>query len=171
MITQSRLLELFDYCVESGRLIRRIKTPRGKLLTHGVSPQGYFVRWVDGKCYVEHRLVWLYHHGAHPIEIDHTNGVKTDNRIENLRECDRTQNNGNQKKKNRNGRTTSKYKGVYFRANWGPTGKWVAQIVHNKQHRWLGGFDTELEAAMVYQKASLVLFGEYAYLANRSLKC
>lgn len=43
---------------------------------------------IDRREYRLHRLVWLWVHGQHPPEnmtIDHINGVKTDNRIDNLR--------------------------------------------------------------------------------------
>ena len=50
--------------------------------------RGYLRTTVNGREYRLHRLVWLWAHGAHPPEgmtIDHINGVKTDNRIDNLR--------------------------------------------------------------------------------------
>jgi len=39
-----------------------------------------------------HRVIWLMHNGELPSIIDHINGVKTDNRIENLRPASKSQN-------------------------------------------------------------------------------
>ena len=52
------------------------------------SQRGYLRATVNGREYRLHRLVWLWVHGAHPPEgmtLDHINGIKTDNRIDNLR--------------------------------------------------------------------------------------
>ena len=60
---------------------------------------GYLIIKIKGKQYKAHRLVYAYHHGKFPAkEIDHINRVRTDNRIENLRECTRIENIKNSKK-------------------------------------------------------------------------
>ena len=60
--------------------------------------EGYIFGGLRGKYYYEHRLIWLYHYGEWPKEcIDHINGIKDDNRIENLREATKQQNNFNRK--------------------------------------------------------------------------
>lgn len=46
--------------------------------------------------YKAHRLIWLMHHGSLDGEIDHINRDRADNRIENLRLCDRCTNQSNQ---------------------------------------------------------------------------
>lgn len=163
MVCSDRLKELFDYIPSTGRLKRKMIGVGEKSITQGVSPQGYYVRWVDKTPYLEHRLVWLYHHGVIPDEIDHANGVKTDNRIENLRVCDRGENNGNQRKRYPNGVASSHHKGVYFHRG---SGKWVAQIVHHKTHYHLGCFCLEDDAALACKTASLMLFGKFAYLGR-----
>ncbi len=88
-------------------------------------------------------------------EIDHINGNGLDNRRSNLRFCTRSENMMNQKKQ----LGTSQYKGVSFASS---KAKWHAQIV-NKRHRIsLGYFRTELCAALAYDVAALLLFGEFA---------
>jgi len=52
-----------------------------------IAPNGYVVGSYKGKRYAQHRFVWEQHHGCvlHPFEnIHHINGIRHDNRIENL---------------------------------------------------------------------------------------
>lgn len=159
MLTTDRLRFLFQYDSVSGRLIRVVFENQGeKKITYGKSPQGYFVRWVDGACYLEHVLVYFWHTGTFVDELDHENRVKTDNRIENLRPCDRTLNNANQPKRKDN---SSGYRGV----SWSkPARKWWAQITVRGQHHNLGYYDTPEQAALRYNEAARHHFGEFAHL-------
>ena len=62
----------------------------------------------QGKNYLVHRLIWIYHYGNIPsnLEIDHINRDKLDNRIENLRLVTKSQNQFNRKSKNMRVMTT-----------------------------------------------------------------
>ena len=116
---------------------------------------GYRQIGIKGKIYREHRLVWLYHCGKWPEgNLDHINGIKWDNRIENLRECTQQENNWN-----RTTPTNKKYKGV----NKAPTGKYYASIMKDGKPIYLGAYWDEVEAAEAYDKAARELFGEFAY--------
>jgi hypothetical protein len=50
-----------------------------------VKAAGYVVVTIDGRYYPAHRLIWVMLHGEWPNVIDHRNGVRSDNRRENIR--------------------------------------------------------------------------------------
>lgn len=108
-----------------------------------------------GKSYKAHRLAWLYMHGELPDKsIDHINGLKTDNRIANLRLATNAQQKQNRP---RNLNNSSGYKGV-ARAET----KWRARINANGRHYYLGRFDTPEDAHNAYVAAAHRLHGEFA---------
>lgn len=41
---------------------------------------------IDYKKLLAHRVAWVYFYGIEPNKIDHINGIRTDNRISNLRD-------------------------------------------------------------------------------------
>jgi len=63
----------------------------------GAIRDGYVVIKINGSAYKAHRLAWFIYYGTQPNVIDHINGVRNDNRIENLRSVstkDNTRNHG-----------------------------------------------------------------------------
>ena len=60
---------------------------------------GYRQTIVDGVQCKVHRLIWKWHYGTEPALIDHINGDRLDNRIENLREATNRENGWNRKAK------------------------------------------------------------------------
>ena len=95
----------------------------------------------------EHRLVYLWHFGYVPKEIDHINGDKRDNRIENLREANRSQNMRNVKLKRNN---TSGAKGVCWSKE---KNKWVVRVSVNKKTIHCGYYEDFELAALVSAEA------------------
>lgn len=93
-LTQAQLLGYCEYA--DGRLYRRnpvkgfLPAPIGSLCK-----SGYLETSVLGKRFLVHRLVWFYHFGTWPELLDHINGDRVDNRIENLRAADFLQNSWN----------------------------------------------------------------------------
>jgi len=98
-LTQSRLQELFSYNPDTGALTRKINAARAKAGDVAGcldKSTGYLKVNVDGKLYLAHRIVWMYAHGSFPSGvIDHINMVKSDNKIENLRDVTYSANNRN----------------------------------------------------------------------------
>jgi hypothetical protein len=87
---------------------------------------------------------------------DHINLNRSDNRKINLRTCTLTQNICN---RNLQCNNTSGYRGVaWHKANK----KWVAVIAVNRNKIYLGSFFDAKEAAIVYNKAAIKYFGEFA---------
>lgn len=105
---------------------------------------------VDGvaRAFLIHRLAWLIIHGRWPKDqIDHINGIRTDNRLSNLRECNQAENNANTKlyKNNQSG-----VKGIYWEAD---RNCWSAYITENKKLRRIGRFKTKEEAVEARKQA------------------
>lgn len=127
-----------------------------KWLYHG---QGYAARhiWVCGGrgkqiTVLMHREVL---HTPEGMYTDHINGNKLDNRKENLRICDHSQNGANTKTRG----NKSGYKGVCWHKQ---CKKWCACIKQNYKKYYLGLFFDPVEAAKVYDKKAKELFGEFA---------
>jgi hypothetical protein len=123
-------------------------------ITGVLRPDGYVQVMVDGKIFLAHRLAWLYVHGAMPEHyIDHINGIKNDNRIENLRDVYQNVNIQNQKRAKRN-RTSSSMLGVSF-CNQGRNKDkpYRARIVVDHKEIHLGTFSQEQDAHAAYLDA------------------
>ncbi|HEJ7990233.1 TPA: HNH endonuclease [Serratia liquefaciens] len=102
---------------------------------------GYITICIDKKIYRAHRLAWFFVNGEWPAgEIDHINGIKTDNRISNLREATRAENQRNQLAPKTN---TSGIKGV----SWDKKRKrWLAQCMVDKKLFNIGRFEEQDDA-------------------------
>jgi len=90
-VSQKRVLELFRY--EDGKLFRR--SDNKEMGIYSQKHHRYARIVVDGKDHKLHRIIFLYHKGYLPDIIDHINGDRYDNRIENLREANTYQNRQN----------------------------------------------------------------------------
>lgn len=149
-VEAARARELFSYCAATGVIARR--TTRGGQLAGSkvgtLRKDGYLSTRVDGVELLCHRLAWLLHHGVEPDdEVDHRNGVRSDNRIKNLRDSDRDGNNQNRRTAHKNNRL-----GV-LGVNQLPSGRFQARIRVNKKLRSLGTHATAEAASAAYVNA------------------
>ncbi|WP_447875836.1 HNH endonuclease [Serratia fonticola] len=121
------------------------------------SSSGYLRVSISGKPKYGHVLAWELFHG-HPArgEIDHINGNKIDNRIENLRECSASQNCQNKKIRTDN---KSGVKGV----SWNTARrKWSVRLTVNKKVIFLGFFSSLDDAKKEISKCRDLYHGEFA---------
>jgi hypothetical protein len=138
-LTAEYLREIFDYNPQTGDLHWRIRPAHRVQIGDkaGYSTNNDHVRvTVLSSLYLAHRLIWVYVYGDWPKQqIDHINGVRTDNRISNLREASPSENSENLHKCRSHNQCG--FLGVYERY-----GRWQARIRTNGITKSLGVFDT-----------------------------
>lgn len=117
---------------------------------------GYLQGRVNGRIYRVHRLIYLYHHGYIPQCIDHIDGNRSNNLIENLRSADRSQNNFNQRISSAN---TSGVKGVHWNKF---KQKWMASCKSYKKSKHLGYYQSLEEAKFAVESFRKIVHGEFA---------
>ena len=157
MITQQRALELFDY--QNGSLFWKVKPAKQIVIGSKagcVNSDGYSVVRVDGVLYGSHRIVFLMHNGYLPDYIDHIDGNRLNNSIDNLRAATASENSYNKPAQSNN---KSGCKGV----RWHKQIKhWCVEIQVNKVKHYLGIYkDLEL-ADLVAQEARSLYHGKFA---------
>ena len=159
------------YSPETG-MCWRVHSQSGnwKLVTPGTLKGKYTQLGVGYSVVQLHRIVAeVFLNAGKPLtsqqEIDHrkhADGSHCQDRLENLRVCNRSENNRNCRLSSRN---TSGYKGVCWHK---PAGKWKAYIRFQGTRQHLGLFTTPEDAAEAYDAAALQHYGDFA-LTNRSL--
>lgn len=132
----------------------------GKPALNSKNSNGYLRGTIGGATIAAHRVAYAIHFGNWPAGlIDHVNGIKTDNRIENLRLATQAQNLQNRGKNKNN---TSGFKGVY----WNKKSKaWLCYIGINGERKFLGTFAQATDAATAYAKAAASLHHEFSRFA------
>ena len=158
-LTVDLLNELFEYDKETGKLYWKVVRQRGNVgdevgCDNG---RGYLVTRINDKVYRVHRVIFLMHKGYLPKTLDHVNGDRADNRIENLRAVTSSQNQYNRKLNKNN---TSGYKGVYYHKK---TAKFRARISHLNKNIYLGSYNTPEEADVAVRAAREKLHGSFAH--------
>lgn len=106
-----------------------------------------------------HQLVWYKAHGYIPKMIDHIDGNKSNNRIDNLREVSRSQNMCNRKVQRNN---VVGYKGVYKRRDQKRLKSYMARVFADGAVKFCKSYATAYEAAFAYDDAAIKYHGNYA---------
>jgi hypothetical protein len=156
-ISKELLNEIFHY--EDGNLIWKKKIAKnitlnkvaGRTIHHGYKMIGLY-----GRAYMSHRLIFMFHYGYFPKEVDHIDGNKSNNKIDNLRPATHSQNLKNQKLRTNN---VSGCKNV----GWSKREqKWRVRLTVNYKEKHIGYFlDREL-ADLVAIEATNLYHGKFS---------
>lgn len=152
--SQERLLALFGYSVVSGAFWWRATGQRA-----GWSQEkGYRCVDVDGSKFLVHRLIWKMVTGHDPDFIDHENLNTGDNWWLNLRDCSKSQNQGNREARIDN---ASGIKNVHWDDG---RKKWVVQI-KLREVRYMRRCRTLAGAIALQRLKSGEMYGQFARAA------
>jgi hypothetical protein len=148
--------------LEGGELFWKTKHPRKRADVPAgcVSRDGYRLIRIDGVLYKAHRIIFAIKNGRWPVGIlDHINGIRSDNRPENLREVTDSQSVWNTGLARTN---TSGVKGVSWSKHFG---KWETYVEAHGRRKKLGYFDDFDLAELVVSEARRRMHGEYVRAA------
>ncbi len=117
---------------------------------------GYLRVAIKYKYYYVHRIIFLMHHGYLPKFIDHIDGNRNNNKLENLREATHSENAQNQKTPINN---SSGYKNVF----WHKTKKsWAVCISLNNKLHHFGNYQNLTDAIQVAKESRNLLHKSFA---------
>lgn len=143
-LTFEEAARLFSYDPATGVLTRIACADISKIGPCTATKRGYIYVRARGAKYLGHRIAWLLHYGHWPDgQLDHRNRIRSDNRIDNLRESDDSINNHNKTAPQKN--STTGVRGVSIKH-----GKFCAQITANGKRQHIGLFETIEDAETAY---------------------
>jgi hypothetical protein len=159
--TEKEIREKLQYSPELGGSClswKKSKFPKKVgAMAGAIKSDGYWRIVVGGKTLLAHRIVWFLHHNRFPMaDLDHVDNNKLNNRIENLREATRSQNNMNTSPTKRN---TSGAKNVSFHKR---QKKWEVRVQVNRKMINFGYCDDLELAELVAIEAREKYHGNYA---------
>lgn len=145
---QEQLLEMFDY--KDGELYWK------PFKAGTIDGGGYVQTGIKGKYYKNHRLIFLIHHGYVPDCVDHIDGNKINNRIENLRPATKSENQYNKRLLRK---TSSGIKGIVWRKD---TKCWRVRINVDGKNFTVGNYQDLESAKEAMQEARSRLHKQFA---------
>ena len=155
------LKEFLDYNPDTG-IFTWIKKPNKRIKVGQVAgrtnAKGYIQIRFKGIDYFAHRLAYYMHHGVDPLGkcIDHIDGDKANNKIDNLRLASYAQNQMNHTKLRSD--NTSGVIGVHWEK---ARKKWRATIMLNGKKKHLGLFTNKEDAIKARKEGSIKYFGDF----------
>lgn len=164
-----------EYQISSIGRIKSFKSGKERILKPAIDSKngkGYYCICLNKKFFRVHQLVamaFLNHKpNGHSIVIDHINGVKCDNRVENLRLVSHRDNMSTDKCVVNYKNKTSNYTGVVFSIS---KLCYTSSIKFKNKSYSLGCFKTEIEAHNAYQEALFEINNNtfYEYLKNKKI--
>ena len=159
--TVEEIKSRFNYNPETGVVTN--KTTKVRKVAAGriagcMGDSGYLMVGINRRLYRVHRVAWALYYGEWPTNfIDHINGVRSDNRIANLRQATKSQNSYNSAKRSDN---THGHKGVYLCKK---SGRWYVRV--NSKN--IGRFIHKDDAIAARDAAAQELHGEFYCAGNR----
>jgi hypothetical protein len=144
---------LFYY--KDGQLFNKVnrhKNAKDTPIKNRPNGEGYIHLEIKGRVFKAHRIIYALCHGYFPEEVDHINGIKEDNRIENLRGCTHQENSYNILAK----KGVSGVQGV---SKFGD--KWRVRLGYKGKRISLGLYDDLELAELVAQEARDKYHGEF----------
>jgi hypothetical protein len=155
MITAEYVRRRLDYDPETGIFVWKLRGPDNKTwntryageVAGNIKSDGYRQINIDGKLYRAARLAWLITNGEWPEnEIDHINRKRDEDRLTNLREATRTENNNN--KSTNNGLP----EGVYWNIGDAKYKAHIPKGVPVFSYLYLGQYNDPITAGEVVQE-------------------
>jgi len=156
-VTQDLVRSLFEY--RDGNLYWKVRPSNNRKvgsLAGNLHRRGWIQVYFGGKNHYAHRIIYLHQIGTLPDLLDHIDGNRANNRIENLRPATNSENLANRCAPKNN---TSGYKGVWVDARR-KTNSYQARC----GNKYIGSFKTAEDAAKAHNIAALERYGQYALL-------
>ena len=158
VLTPEQIREWFHYEPDTGSLYRIVAGKR--LLCTKMDTKGYVAVYIGNRRFTAHRVAWAFMTGKWPRKgLDHIDGNRANNCWSNLREATPSQNMCNSATKRK---VHNLPRGVMLVTNQ-KTPSFLARIQSNRRNINLGVYPTPEEASEVYQLASEMLHGSFAY--------